>query len=102
MPTGPGQTLCAGAAKSIVTGCSLSFPALLNTVLVQLEPAAWRRAGLTRQQCPWTLAPLADWDARGERRAAIWLARRVGRPLMRLRDSDYRAHSLQARPKPRT
>lgn len=59
-------------------------------------------AGLTRQQCPWTLAPLAAWDGRAERRAAIWLARRVARPLMRLQDSDYRAHSLQARPNPRT
>ena len=56
---------------------------------------ARRCAGLTRQHCPWTLVPLAHWDACAERSAAIWLARRVARPLMRLRDSDYCANSLQ-------
>ncbi|KAK9841960.1 hypothetical protein WJX81_001249 [Elliptochloris bilobata] len=56
-------------------------------------------AGLTRQHCPWTVTPLngdlLQWDTQTELRAAIWLARRLGRPLMRLRDSDYRANSLQ-------
>lgn len=51
-------------------------------------------AGLTRQQSPWVLAPVA-WDADSERAAAIWLARKLGRALLRLTDGDYRANSLR-------
>lgn len=51
-------------------------------------------AGLTRQQSPWVLAPVA-WDADSEKAAAIWLARKLGRALLRLTDGDYRANSLQ-------
>lgn len=40
------------------------------------------------------LAPVA-WDAGSERAAAIWLARKLGRALLRLTDGDYRANSLQ-------
>jgi len=35
------------------------------------------------------------WDERLTRRAAIWLAGTVGKPLLKLTDEDYNEHGLQ-------
>ena len=53
------------------------------------------QAGLTRCQCPWTLGPVT-WDLQRVKQAAIWLSQRVNKPLLKLTDADYNAHSLQA------
>jgi len=64
---------------------------------MMLDPAA--AADLTRFRCPWTLGPIEDfglaWDEKTMRRAAIWLALTVGKPILKLTDEDYNEHGMQ-------
>ena len=59
-------------------------------------PAA---AELTRFKSPWLLGPMESfglaWDAASTRKAAIWLAEQVKKPLLKLTDEDYNEHGLQ-------
>jgi glucosamine-6-phosphate deaminase len=56
-------------------------------------------AELTRFKTPWLLGSIEDfglkWDERLSRRAAIWLAATVNKPLLKLTDEDYNEHGLQ-------
>jgi glucosamine-6-phosphate deaminase len=56
-------------------------------------------AELTRFKTPWLLGSIDDfglkWDERLTRRASIWLAGTVGKPLLKLTDEDYNEHGLQ-------
>ncbi len=60
------------------------------------QPAA---AELTRFKSPWLLGPMEafdlTWDAAMTRKAAIWLAEQVKKPLLKLTDEDYNEHGLQ-------
>ena len=49
---------------------------------------------LTRYRCPWVLGPV-EWDAPKIRKAAIWLARHLNKPLLKLTDHDYNEEGLQ-------
>jgi len=48
---------------------------------------------------PWLLGPLAEcdltWDAAMTRKAVIWLADRVKKPILKLVEEDYNEHGLQ-------
>ena len=61
-----------------------------------LDPAS--AAELTRFKTPWLLGPLSqfglEWDAKTAKRAVIWLARAVGKPILKLTDEDYNEHGL--------
>lgn len=50
--------------------------------------------GLTRCQSPWLLGPV-EWDAALVRKAVIWLARKLGKPVLKLTDEDYNEEGLQ-------
>src|SRR3954466_116858 len=56
-------------------------------------------ADLTRFKTPWLLGNLEDfglkWDEAMTRKAAIWLAQQVKKPLLKLTDEDYNEHGLQ-------
>src|SRR3954463_632467 len=56
-------------------------------------------AELTRFKTPWLLGSVEDfglkWDERLTRRAAIWLAGTVKKPLLKLTEEDYKEHGLQ-------
>jgi glucosamine-6-phosphate deaminase len=56
-------------------------------------------AELTRFKTPWLLGSLEDfgrkWDAPMTRKAAIWLATTLKKPLLKLTDEDYNEHGLQ-------
>jgi glucosamine-6-phosphate deaminase len=56
-------------------------------------------AELTRFKTPWMLGSMEDfgltWDPTNTRRAAIWLAQTLGKPLLKLTDEDYNEHGLQ-------
>jgi glucosamine-6-phosphate deaminase len=56
-------------------------------------------AELTRFKTPWLLGSVEDfglkWDEKLTRRAAIWLAGTVNKPLLKLTDEDYNEHGLQ-------
>jgi glucosamine-6-phosphate deaminase len=62
-----------------------------------LDPAA--AAELTRFKTPWLLGPVEQlgfsWDHKTTRRAVIWLARTVEKPILKLTDEDYSEHGLQ-------
>lgn len=60
--------------------------------LILLDPSASAR--LTRVQSPWLLGEF-QWDFPTIRKAVIWLARRVEKPILKLTDEDYNEHGLQ-------
>jgi glucosamine-6-phosphate deaminase len=64
---------------------------------VVLDPAA--AAELTRFKTPWLLGPVADtgreWDSPLTKKAVIWLARELGKPILKLTEEDYNEHGLQ-------
>lgn len=62
-----------------------------------LDPAA---AGeLTPVKTPWLIGPIAQcgqtWDAATTRRAVIWLALKLDKPILKLVEEDYNEHGLQ-------
>ncbi len=64
---------------------------------IKLDPAA---AGeLTPVKTPWLLGPIEPWgqrwDERTTRRAVIWLARELDKPILKLTAEDYNEHGLQ-------
>jgi len=64
---------------------------------IVLDQAA--AAELTRFKTPWLLGNLEDfgltWDPAMTRKATIWLAQQVKKPLLKLTDEDYNEHGLQ-------
>ncbi len=62
-----------------------------------LDPAA--AADLTRFKTPWRLGPIKEfglsWDDAATRRAVIWLALTLSKPILKLTDEDYNEHGLQ-------
>jgi glucosamine-6-phosphate deaminase len=68
-----------------------------NARFVLDEAAA---AELTRFKTPWLLGPVKrfghSWDdQRLVKRAVIWLARNLGKPILKLTNEDYNEHGLQ-------
>lgn len=51
-------------------------------------------AELTRAKSPWLLGPV-DWTPTLIRKAVIWLARYIDKPILKLTDEDYNEHGLQ-------
>ncbi len=62
-----------------------------NSVIVLDEAAA---AQLTRFKSPWLVGPV-DWTPATIRKAVIWLAQLVKKPLLKLTDEDYNEFGLQ-------
>ena len=62
-----------------------------NASLVSDAAAA---AGLTRFRSPWLLEPVA-WDDVAIRKAVIWLARKLDKPILKLTEEDYNEAGLQ-------
>jgi glucosamine-6-phosphate deaminase len=62
-----------------------------NAKVILDEAAA---AQLGRFKSPWLLGPVA-WAPAQIRKAAIWLAGEVGKPLLKLTDEDYNENGLQ-------
>jgi len=64
---------------------------------IVLDAAA--SAELTRIKTPWLLGPVEEfglaWDYTLTKRASIWLARELKKPLLKLTDEDYNEHGLQ-------
>lgn len=56
-----------------------------NTTFVMDRAAA---AELTREKTPWLLGPI-EWNAEYEKRAVIWLAQALEKPVLKLTDREY-------------
>jgi glucosamine-6-phosphate deaminase len=63
-----------------------------NTTVV-LDAAS--AAELTRIKTPWRLERVEKWSDTLVRRAVIWLACHVDKPILKLTDEDYNEHHLQ-------
>ena len=59
---------------------------------VYLDEAA--AAELTRFKSPWLVGPVR-WDRSMIRKAVVWLARHVAKPILKLTDEHYNEHGLQ-------
>lgn len=83
--------------EGITPSVSASFLQQHPNASVVLDPAS--AAELTRFKTPWLLGPVErfglSWDARLTRKATIWLAGVVKKPLTKLTDEDYNEHGLQ-------
>jgi glucosamine-6-phosphate deaminase len=64
---------------------------------IVLDTAA--AAELTRFKTPWLIGSMEEfgltWDPKQTRRATIWLAQQLKKPLLKLTDEDYNEHGLQ-------
>jgi glucosamine-6-phosphate deaminase len=83
-------------AKAIEGPITPSIPATFlqqhpNATVYLDEGAA---AELTRQRSPW-LVRRVSWDQQMIRKATIWLALRLKKPILKLTDEDYNEHGLQ-------
>ncbi len=88
--------------KAVEGEITAQIPAtFLQTASLRPHRARHRRARseLTRFKTPWLLGAMEDfglkWDDERIRRAAIWLAQQVKKPLLKLTDEDYNEHGLQ-------
>ena len=81
----------------ITSQVAASFLQTHGNATVVLDPAA--AGDLTRIRAPWLIGSMSEfglrWDARQTRRAVVWLAQRVKKPLLKLTDADYNEHGLQ-------
>ena len=59
---------------------------------IVIDHAAAER--LTRRSCPWLNGPVA-WNNRAIRKAVIWLARKLKKPILKLTEADYNEEGLQ-------
>jgi glucosamine-6-phosphate deaminase len=62
-----------------------------NALVVLDEAAA---AQLTRYKTPWLLGPV-EWDQAAIRKAVIWLAQAMKKPILKLTEEDYNESGLQ-------
>jgi glucosamine-6-phosphate deaminase len=81
----------------VTSSVAASFLQQHPNARIVLDTAA--AAELTRFKSPWILGPMEafglSWDVKATRKAAIWLAEQVKKPLLKLTDEDYNEHGLQ-------
>ena len=76
----------------ITASVAASFLQQHSNSTVFLDEAA--AAQLTRMKSPWLHGPV-KWNDEYVRKAVIWLARLVKKPILKLTDEDYNEHGLQ-------
>ena len=78
--------------RDITPSVAASFLQEHRRAQVFLDQAA--AAELTRVLSPWLLGHV-NWDEPAIRKAVIWLAQRLGTPILKLTDQDYNEEGLQ-------
>lgn len=90
-----GQSKAAIVAQAVEQPPNESLPASLlqghPAVRFVLDAAA--ASELTRFKHPWLVGQVA-WDNRLTRRAVVWLARTVQKPVLKLLDEDFSEHAM--------
>ena len=76
----------------ITSAVAASFLQEHPRVEIYLDTAAAQ--SLTRFRLPWTCGAV-EWDDVAIRKAVIWLAQQVGKPLLKLTEEDYNEEGLQ-------
>jgi glucosamine-6-phosphate deaminase len=81
----------------ITSSVAASFLQKHPSARFMLDPAA--SAELTRFKTPWLIGAVEDqglkWDDSLTKRAVIWLAKTVEKPILKLTTEDYNEHGLQ-------
>jgi glucosamine-6-phosphate deaminase len=94
---GKAPTIRRAVEGEVTTAVAASFLQQHAAAKIVLDRAA--AAELTRFKTPWLLGSLADfkltWDEPTTRRAVIWLATTLKKPVLKLTDEDYNEHGLQ-------
>jgi glucosamine-6-phosphate deaminase len=95
MAFGEGKAaIVAQAIEGQVTAAvAASFLQNHRNAAVVLDEAASAR--LTRVKSPWVVGLPVDWTKTTIRKAVIWLARKVEKPVLKLTDEDYNEWGLQ-------
>ena len=86
------QVLARAVEGEISSSIAASFLQQHPNALVVLDEAA--ADGLARCKSPWLLGPV-EWDDCLVRKAVIWLARQLAKPILKLTDEDYNEEGLQ-------
>lgn len=86
------QIIATAVEGPVTSNVPASFLQEHPDALILLDPSASAR--LTRIQSPWLLGEI-QWDFLTIRKAVIWLARRLEKPILKLTDEDYNEHGLQ-------
>jgi glucosamine-6-phosphate deaminase len=92
-----------GEGKAPVVSAAIEGPitATVAASFLQTHPNAAfimdtaAAAHLTRFKSPWLVGAATDWDDATIRKAVIWLARQLNKPILKLTDEDYNEHALQ-------
>jgi glucosamine-6-phosphate deaminase len=84
--------ICKAVEGEISASIAASFLQQHPNAEVVLDEAA--ADALTRYRTPWLLGPV-EWDEKRVRKAVIWLARKLGKPILKLTDQDYNEDGLQ-------
>lgn len=90
-----------GAGKAAVVARALEEPPTdaLPASFLQGHPSARvlideaAATQLTRRRLPWLVGPV-EWTPPTVRRAVVWLAQTVGKPVLKLVDEDYSEHGM--------
>nr|WP_206293323.1 glucosamine-6-phosphate deaminase [Humisphaera borealis] len=94
---GKAPTIRRAVEGEVTTAVAASFLQQHASAKIVLDTAA--AAELTRFKTPWVLGSLSDfgltWDRKTTRKAVIWLATTLKKPLLKLTDEDYNEHGLQ-------
>jgi glucosamine-6-phosphate deaminase len=95
MAFGEGKApIIAQAVEGPVTAVvAASFLQNHENAAVVLDEAA--SAQLTRVKSPWLVGLPVDWNKANIRKAVIWLARKVDKPVLKLTDEHYNEFGLQ-------
>jgi glucosamine-6-phosphate deaminase len=86
------QVLARAVEGETSSSIAASFLQQHRQALVVLDEAA--ADGLARCKSPWLLGPV-EWDDCLVRKAVIWLARQLAKPILKLTDEDYNEEGLQ-------
>ncbi|MDX1962250.1 MAG: glucosamine-6-phosphate deaminase [Pirellulales bacterium] len=78
--------------QPITDAVAASFLQLHPNATLMLDEAA--AAELARVKTPWRFG-VVEWSPTMIRRAVIWLARLLNKPILKLTDEDYNEHALQ-------
>jgi len=78
--------------QGISTVIAASFLQEHRNARIILDEAASEQ--LTRSRCPWLLGEVT-WDAAAIRKAVIWLAEQLKKPILKLTEEDYNEEGLQ-------
>ena len=77
----------------ITAAVAASFLQNHRNAVVVLDEAASEQ--LTRFKSPWVVGLPVDWSKANIRKAVIWLARKLEKPVLKLTDEDYNELGLQ-------